>query len=408
MTIVKAEEIVKNIKNLPPLPLVVQQLMKVVGDANTSAKDVAEVLSSDQAMTSKVLRLVNSAFYGLPGKISTISRAVVILGNAAVRNLALAFASYDALKKIGGERIQERFWGHALTCAVGAQEMALHLKHQEAEEAFTAGLLHDLGHLILITFLPNEYTAVYSTVDSDFLEREEQIMGTTHTEVGSLLLKHWQIPDNLCRIVRLHHTDKLGIPGKEPLLCSVMLADILSCVKASHFREFPDPDLFIRITEDAGISWDDYGSILTKMDAKIRDARLSLGIKVTATSDEVVSSKDKRATILIIGDDEDRIKWVKGLVESFGNQVKICDLSEHGEPDLDGAHLAIFDPVGRSVEEIKTLRMQLMVKDIPHAALASKSDRTTNDHARLVGYPMLPFIFTHEHLRRLLKEVAQR
>jgi len=153
MTIVKANEIVKNIKDLPPLPLVVQKLLKVVGDVNTSAKDVADVLSTDQAMTSKVLKLVNSAFYGLPGKVSTISRAVVILGNAAVRNLALAFASYDALKKIGGERVQERFWGHALTCAVGAQEMALRMKHHEAEEAFTAGLLHDLGHLILITFL---------------------------------------------------------------------------------------------------------------------------------------------------------------------------------------------------------------------------------------------------------------
>ena len=187
-----------------------------------------------------------------------------------------------------------------------------------------------------------------------------------------------------------------------------MLADILSCVKGSHFREFPDPDLFIRITEDAGISWDDYGSILTKMDAKIRDARLSLGIKESPTGDAVVSSEDQRATILIIGDDEDRIKWVKGLVESFGSQVKICDLSEDGKPDLDGAQLAIFDPLGRSVEEIKNLRMQLMDKNVPHAALASKSDRTTNDHARLVGYPMLPFIFTHEHLRRLLKEVAQR
>ena len=408
MTIVRAEEIIKNIKNLPPLPLVVQKLLKVVGDANTSAKDVAEVLSSDQAMTSKVLKLVNSAFYGLPGKISTISRAVVILGNAAVRNLALAFASYDALKKLGGDQVQERFWGHALTCAVGAQELALRLKLHEAEEAFTAGLLHDLGHLILITFLPNEYTAVYSRVDPDFLEREEQIMGTTHTEVGSLLLKHWQIPDNLCRIVRLHHTDKLGIPGKEPLLCSVMLADILSCVKGSHFREFPDPDLFIRITEDAGISWDDYGSILNKMDAKIRDARLSLGITVSPTSDDAVSSEDQRETILIIGDDDDRIKWVKGLVESFGNQVKICDLSVDGKPNLDGAHLAIFDPKGRSEEEIKNLRMQLMDKDVPHAALASKSDSKTNDHARLMGYPMLPFIFSREHVRKLLEEVAQR
>jgi len=407
MTTARAEEIVKNIKNLPPLPPVVQKLLKVVEDMNTSAKDVADVMSADQGMTSKVLKLVNSAFYGLPGKVSTISRAVIILGNVAVRNLALAFASFDALKGLGGERVQERFWNHALACAIGARELAPRLKYHEAEEAFIAGLLHDLGHLILITYLPGEYSAVYSTVDPNFLGREELRMGTTHTEVGNLLLKHWQVPDSLCRVVRLHHADNLGDPEKEPLLSSVMLADILSCVKGWHFREFPNPKLFTQITKSSGISWGDYGDVLSKIDEKINEARASLGIPKLRASDAAVSVEGENAKILIIGDDEDRIKWVKCLVESFGNQVVVCDLSEEGEPNFDNAHLAIFDPEGRSEKEISNLRIKLIDRKLPHAALASSNTGKSIAHAQSVGYPILPFIFSREHVRSLLKEVAK-
>lgn len=408
MSKANAEIITKKIKDLPPLPLVVNSLLDLVSDQNVSAKKVADVLSMDQAMTSKVLRLVNSAFYGLPGKVSTISRAVVILGNAAVRNIALAFGAIGVLKKVGDAETQGRFWIHALACATAAKALAPKLKYPEDEEAFIAGLLHDIGHLILSTVFQAEYRTVYSRMGPDFLEREKEMMGATHPEVGNRLLEYWQIPQHLCRVVREHHNVSLATPAEEPLISTVMLADILACIKGCYFGELPNPVVLTGITRQSGLSFGTYGPILPLISEKISEATISLGLKDISNLARDGHSGDNPVSVLLIGDDKDRILWVKGLFEAFGNQVMVTGMQEASKQIPDDKHLAIFDPESMSKEQIVKLRTFLVDRNIPHAALACSTRYEQHDDNNVDACPVLPFIFSREHIRRLLKEVPER
>ena len=403
MSTENAEKLAKKIEELPPLPLVVQKLLAVVGDDGSSASDVGEVLSADQALVGKVLKLVNSAFYGLPGKIPTITRAVVILGYSAVRNLA--FASYDTLKSLKGPVDQEKFWSHALSTAVGAQVLASHLNYPEAEEAFIAGLLHDIGHLVLSSTLPDEYAMVYENMGESFLEMEEVIIGMTHMDIGTRLLEHWQIPEKLCRVARFHHSPKLGSPKREPLVSMVMLADVLSSIKGSSFAEFTDEELFFRISNEAGLSAGSYSSILSKIDEKIGEAMVFLKIAGHSTSEKATDTPEKgSSTVLIIGDDEERVSWVKALLDSFGYHVMMIGSQEETTPDFETVQLAILDPMG--IPEPKALDFTTLLKEnnITGVALSDNGIGDSTESTLFAGYPALPIIFSREDINALLQK----
>ena len=408
MTTVNAEKIAKRIDELPPMPLVVQKLLKVVGNDFSSAKDIAATLSMDQALTSKVLKLVNSAFYGLPGKVSTITRAVVILGNAAVRNLALAFASFDGLKKLKGPLDQERFWDHNLTCAVGAQALAPSLKYPEPEEAFIAGLLHDIGHVVLSTTFPEEYGDLLCNIRSNFLDREEEIFGMTHADVGTRLLEHWQIPDSLCRVTRFHHSSKLASAEKEPLVTLVMLSDVLASVRRCLFAEVVDESLLMRITADTGISMGEYGKVLALMDDKIKEARVFLSIAEHRDLGKVSApSGAEMATVAVIGDDGQRILWMKGLLESFGYHVLVWDHGQDQSFVWDAVQLAIFDLQSIPEQEIHVLTESLHENNVTGITIAGYGDQAFRSSSDLKGLPVLPFIFTRQDIGKyLMKETA--
>jgi len=408
MTTVNAEKIAKKIDELPPLPLVVQKLLNAVGNDFSSAKDIGATLSMDQALTSKVLKLVNSAFYGLPGKISTVTRAVVILGNAAVRNLALAFASFDALKKLRGPIDQEKFWDHALTCAVGAQALAPYFKYPEPEEAFIAGLLHDIGHLLLSTAFPEEYMETRKNISANYLEREEEILGITHTEAGTRLLEHWQIPEKLCRATRFHHSPKLASVTNEPLISLVILADILSIVRGCIFAGVVDESMLFQITKDAGLSMGEYGKVLAKMGEKIKEAKAFLQIAEHAELSRTPGTGDKEmASVVVISDDEQRILWIRGLLESFGYNVLVWNYDRESLFEWESTQLVILDLQGIPGTIIPTLDLLLRENDITGVVLTGNGDKASVEPAELAGYPILPFIFSRENIDKyLLKETA--
>ena len=132
----RSDEIIAKINDLPPLPLVIQKLLKVMKDEKSSADDVTRVLSADQALAGKVLKLVNSPFYGMQGTITTISRAIVILGFSAVRNLALGLGTIQKLKKTGTSVDMDSFWNHSIATAAAAKVVAPLVKYPDPEEAF--------------------------------------------------------------------------------------------------------------------------------------------------------------------------------------------------------------------------------------------------------------------------------
>ncbi len=205
-------------KNLPPLPAVTRQLLTVLRDDNASADDVTKVLSGDPALAAKVLKLVNSSFYGVSCEVTTISRAVVILGFTGVRNLALSFGSVEALQKMGGDLDLNSFWAHAMANAAAAQCLAPAVSRRtDPEEAFIAGLMHDIGAYVLAAAVPEQYAKILKEDARERLALEKKELGFTHAEVGAGLLKFWGLPDAFANAAQHHHNMVKSTDPENPL-----------------------------------------------------------------------------------------------------------------------------------------------------------------------------------------------
>ncbi len=192
---------------------------RLMADPRTSADTLGKALSSDPALVSKVLKLVNSAFYGFPGRIGTISQAVVILGFSSIRNLVLTTSIMQMFGTKGekqGFNVEE-FWRHSLQTAALARQMAMDKGYAYIEEAFIGGLLHDMGRMVLSQKLPNEFEKVIAFAQKEglrFREAEQALLGTTHAEIGAWLAQRWNLPTPLIDVIEFHHNPKQA-PSRE-------------------------------------------------------------------------------------------------------------------------------------------------------------------------------------------------
>ena len=202
--------IIGKIEDLPTLPRTVLKITELVNNPRSSAKDLARIITDDQVLTARLLKLVNSSFYGFPQRISTVTGAIVLLGFDAIRNLLLTTSVFDMFsnnKKLSKFN-QEKFWDHSLGCAVGAKVIGNALRHDKIEELFVAGLLHDIGKIVEMMFLPKQFSKIADYVnDNHALMRtaEETILGYNHAEIGKLLGERWNLPPKLISIIAHHH-----------------------------------------------------------------------------------------------------------------------------------------------------------------------------------------------------------
>ncbi|MDR5695646.1 MAG: HDOD domain-containing protein [Armatimonadota bacterium] len=210
------EQILAKVQDLQPLPRVVTRALEVIRDPRSSAVDVGRVISTDQALTARVLKLANSAFYRRARRISTVSEAVVILGFEAVKAQVTAAAAYDLLHKPipGYQLAQEELWKHSLTCAIASRQLVLGgyghapLRGWSPEEAFVAGLLHDIGKTVLGEYVGVEFQQILEKVRNEgisFVEAEQQVLGFDHMQVGAMVAEKWHFPDHLVEAIRFHH-----------------------------------------------------------------------------------------------------------------------------------------------------------------------------------------------------------
>jgi HD-like signal output (HDOD) protein len=223
--------IIARVEDLPTLPRTVLKITELVNDPKSSARDLARIITDDQVLAARLLRLVNSSFYGFPQRISTITGAIVLLGFDAIRNLLLTTSVFDLFpnRKNASLFRQEQFWDHSLGCAVGAKILGNHLRYDKVEELFVSGLLHDIGKIVEMIFLPEAFKAIVKLVRNEnilMIAAEERILGYRHPEVGKLLAEKWNLPPKLTGVILHHHQPSEA--GRFALEAAIVhLADIL-------------------------------------------------------------------------------------------------------------------------------------------------------------------------------------
>ena len=208
-TTIERDDVLKRIHNLPSLPTVVMELLASIDQEDVDIDELARKIAQDQALTAKALRLANSSFYGMANQITVIQEAISILGFRTVRSLVTTAALIGAFAGTKQTNFNATpFWRHAIAAGVCARELAPHLK-LNPEHAYTAGLLHDIGRLVLVTqFEPNYEATMLHRAQNNcrLLDAEHAVLGIDHAAVGHILTQHWKFPEAIQHAVAFHHS----------------------------------------------------------------------------------------------------------------------------------------------------------------------------------------------------------
>jgi putative nucleotidyltransferase with HDIG domain len=193
----------RRVQSLPTLPQVVQKLMDVVESPDVSPKDLGKLISTDQVLGARVLRLVNSPFYGFPGRISSISHAITLLGFNVIKGVVLSASVFELM-----ERAMVGLWEHSLASAVAAGTLSRALGMSDPEEISTAALLHDIGKVLVKVCLPDDYEKIERLVQTEripFRQAELVILHVDHAQIGEWLGREWNLPEKLSIPIICHH-----------------------------------------------------------------------------------------------------------------------------------------------------------------------------------------------------------
>jgi len=212
---------------IPALPSVVSEIIETLNDENANVELITNKISMDPSLSTRVLNIANSPFYGLSGKISSVKEACIVLGAYSIKNLAVAAGIVNNFKKSGGALNFHKLWEHAVGTGIAAKVIADQLG-LDAEIAFTAGLLHDVGKIVLDVNYPEEYQKVieYRVKEDCFIyEAEKAILGVTHTEIGKITARSWKLPELIVEVIQNHHEPENG--DNSDMVSIVHLADVL-------------------------------------------------------------------------------------------------------------------------------------------------------------------------------------
>jgi len=222
---------VQTIIQLPALPSIAMEIVDLVENPKTSASKLGRLVSSDQALAAKVLKIANSPFYGFPRKISTIEFGIIVLGFDALKEIVISISLISSLqKRSDGYFNAKAFWDHSISSGVIARRLARDLNYRISGEVFVAGLLHDIGISVLHRFFHTEFRRVVGIAhetDLTSLEAEESVLGVTHADVGGWLAERWNLPAQLVEAISLHHAPEKAEKSPD-LVALIHCADVIS------------------------------------------------------------------------------------------------------------------------------------------------------------------------------------
>jgi HD-like signal output (HDOD) protein len=267
---------IREISHIATLPEITLKIVELVEDPKSTAQDLHEVINNDPALCSRILKVVNSSFYGLPGQIGSINRAIVLLGLNAVKNIAIAAS---LAKLFRGGSLTPTFaardlWAHSMATAAAAKAIAEHLKLGLADEAFLAGLIHDIGVVVEIQYDRHKLIEVLGKVNPDasgvpagsMLEAEEEIFGATHQDFGRGLCEKWKFPKSFGYVTGYHH-NPLQLPSESrTLACVICIADHLAAEVPGGFRmDMPSTEPPVEVLNDLKLTREAVDEIRAKL-----------------------------------------------------------------------------------------------------------------------------------------------
>ncbi len=295
----RVELIVRQLENLPTLPVVATKLLQATTSKDSSIKEVISLLQSDQSLTAKILGLTRRSHLGLSDNVGTIEKAVVMLGFEAVRNAVLSIQVFEAFgekdkKKEGGKTEQkdafnrQEFWKHSLAVACAAQLIVEHMPNRnklEPDEVFVCGLLHDIGKVALDTCLPKSFARVVEIAVNNrtsIADVERRILGLDHASIGKRLAEHWQLPEPIINTVWLHHHKSTSLPEKikhRELIDIIYLADLIAREQRIGFSgNFLFGDRSDPLAQKLGIKPEGYEKILLELRRRMGDRAELIGL----------------------------------------------------------------------------------------------------------------------------------
>jgi putative nucleotidyltransferase with HDIG domain len=229
---------------LPPLPSAAMRVATLAQDMNASAKQIVNVISLDPLLATRVLRAANSPLYALERRVTALPMAVSALGNQAIGFLVMVYAASDAFKNSKQQsNIERALWEHSVTVGIAAREISHVLGMRGADESFLCGLLHDIGKLLLFRSDAETYAQTFDCRDEgELLQREQELYGYTHTQIGALAARRWELPDEIAYAIYYHHQPSDA--GQSSLTARIVdVADSLANKAGIGQRHEPERDL---------------------------------------------------------------------------------------------------------------------------------------------------------------------
>lgn len=223
------QDALSSIRELPTLPSVLGKILNTAADPDASAIDLGRLIAADQSLAATLLRLVNSSYYGFYRQIKTVTQAIVVLGFLEVRNLALTATAFQAFDAFPSHYDRQQLWRHSLAVALAADRIAK-LLGRNVEGCFESGLLHDIGKVVLDWLYPEQFREAVEDANArecSIAEAEGNVFGMNHAAIGGLLGEHWNLPESVVEVIKLHHNPGAAIIDQQQVYI-VMAANALA------------------------------------------------------------------------------------------------------------------------------------------------------------------------------------
>jgi putative nucleotidyltransferase with HDIG domain len=231
-------EILLQVRQVPSMPSVVIKLRQFLSDPDISFDQLAKVIEYDPGLTANLLQLANSAYFGWSGKIKTVREAITRLGTNRIFQMVLCMSVAPLVRKPvkGYDMDSDGLWRHSIATAICAEQLSILLKIKDVEEAFTAGLLHDMGKILLGTFVEIDDEPIKKLVETEglaFNEAEQKVLGIDHAEAAAELLRYWKFPDKVVASARWHH-DPEGAPDEHRRIVDLIHVADSICIRKGY------------------------------------------------------------------------------------------------------------------------------------------------------------------------------